>query len=956
MTASYKDLLNHKDLLAFNPVYTQQAMLDVLEAALDGEMDIVDPTNPFMFLLEASATAQANVMAHAEALSRRQYRKLATSFEDLYPHMSDRDYVGRFSKPSELNGGLTLLYDYNDIMDSAVLDGTSGNKRLIIPKDTQWTVDDMSFYGHYPINIDILANGDVITYLDLSVNTPLDQRNSNLLTSYRTIVEGNEYLSITVPVEQLRIESYTVPVTTGTGWSGDFPFVDMFYYCRAFYTTDNITWTEMFVTHDEQVHDAATPTMILRVEDSNLFAKIPDIYITSGSVGNNIRLDILTTKGPITKSLGDYSPDEWDTEYNNFDNLSTTFVDPIRTINSRAVFSTGELQGGSAGKSLDELKEIVNYNLYGKPVPVSDKELEVHLGELGYGLARQKNTVMDRLFTATRLLDADNSISTTHGIGVSNGTLTIDPTRSDIPSIMSVANGRTIIRSGALIKTASSGLQIMSDTDAAAMRALSDSDVADVINNGEYTYNPFHYVMDDSNNVYSARAYYMDKPSVGDQSYVSNNATVGYVINTNNVNITRDGDNFNIVVTANHPNGLTDAVLQLSYLDGIGAKRYLDAAQVPVTGTTSTFSFVVETSMDIDNLHNIEVLNAMDSAGVVSPSYMPLNGRFDLFYLGDTGVISPSPFDSEINRSNYTTATGVVREQATFKFAEVLDGLFVKSRLVMGPVEYERYSSDVLKYYTTDVYKMDANGRVYTKDEVTGEITFAKVHSAGDPVLDDEGNHEVLYYAGSLKTDPVTGFPIPVSTVAHQYELRMVLLDGAYAFATESSSIAYKDSIPTTIIDYINNDIMPFRDSLIERTELFFEPRSTKRSSPVKLDGESVRSINTSLSFELTYLLDKVTARDAELREAITVTTKRIIKEMLSETVVSMSELIDRLNSAAGSEVVNVDVVSPFGISTVAELQDNDSHFAVKSMLQPLSNGKLGIVDDMSITFKYVQR
>src|SRR5574344_786178 len=97
---SVSHALRRLDLIGTNPGSIQQVSLELLDQYLKGEQDIVDATNPFMKLLEASAINTASFIISNEVTTRAQYPSCAQTMEDLYLHMSDKDYIDRFASPA----------------------------------------------------------------------------------------------------------------------------------------------------------------------------------------------------------------------------------------------------------------------------------------------------------------------------------------------------------------------------------------------------------------------------------------------------------------------------------------------------------------------------------------------------------------------------------------------------------------------------------------------------------------------------------------------------------------------------------------------------------------------------------------------------------------------------------------------------------------------------------------
>ncbi len=115
-----QNAINYKS----NPNLIQQNILNYLQGITNGQVDVVDPTNPFVFLLEASTVNSAAAIYEAEILSQRQYPSLARTVEDLYLHMNDTDYIDVFSAPA--NGTFTLVNINQFVISSEEYTLTSG--------------------------------------------------------------------------------------------------------------------------------------------------------------------------------------------------------------------------------------------------------------------------------------------------------------------------------------------------------------------------------------------------------------------------------------------------------------------------------------------------------------------------------------------------------------------------------------------------------------------------------------------------------------------------------------------------------------------------------------------------------------------------------------------------------------------------------------------------------------
>lgn len=92
--------------------------------------------------------------------------------------MADVDYANRFAAPARTE--LTMMLSMPEILDRAIDDG-SGIKKMVIPRDTEVTVENVTFTLQYPIEIRVMSHGGVQVVYDVARLSPLQTLESNLL-------------------------------------------------------------------------------------------------------------------------------------------------------------------------------------------------------------------------------------------------------------------------------------------------------------------------------------------------------------------------------------------------------------------------------------------------------------------------------------------------------------------------------------------------------------------------------------------------------------------------------------------------------------------------------------------------------------------------------------------------------------------------------------------------------
>ena len=115
-----KKIMDQISVFKNNPAGIQRVVLEHLRNITEGKIDIVDPTNPFVFSLESASVCTAAFMAESETQTRKQYASVSHTEDDLYMHMSDKDYIDRFASPAKTK--FKMLIDLNELKNKMVLD------------------------------------------------------------------------------------------------------------------------------------------------------------------------------------------------------------------------------------------------------------------------------------------------------------------------------------------------------------------------------------------------------------------------------------------------------------------------------------------------------------------------------------------------------------------------------------------------------------------------------------------------------------------------------------------------------------------------------------------------------------------------------------------------------------------------------------------------------------------
>ena len=348
------------------------------------------------------------MVAQAVRLAEKKFETLypvrAVTAAELYPHMSDFDYLNLTASPASVSFNLILDKDWL-VANSAIFD-TNYNK-VIIPNSTVITLGGRKFGLYYPI--DILINrttGSILATWDLSVENPLFQQSSNFLTDVvEYTVGGLNLLALTFTAYQFSKTTFTEISTTSMGFNKSYSYTDQFYAARVFSMVNNV-WTELAYTLSQTIYDPTTPTAILTImSDTNtLQIQIPQVYFTTGVVGQQVKVELYTTQGALSVTIAQTDAQSVTA---NFDTASSPFATILAQPPTMVLvpYNQTQISSGSNGMSFTQLRQsVINSDLYSQ-VPITPLELTAAANKLGFSLTKYLDNITDRIYFASSTLD-----------------------------------------------------------------------------------------------------------------------------------------------------------------------------------------------------------------------------------------------------------------------------------------------------------------------------------------------------------------------------------------------------------------------------------------------------------------------------------------------------------------------------------------------------------------------
>ena len=956
----------------FNPAGIQRAVFRALNDINGGVQIYFDPTNPFIQALSASAVETAAFMQEHEAESRRRYPLLAQTQEDLYLHMSDKDYMNRFAIPA--TAPFQMLFPKNELLAGMTFEPETGYMKLTIPRNTFFTVGGVIFSLQYPVDVRQLSHdGLQITYNN-DIVSPLQNLESNYI-EYQTLQHSSgEYIQFEVLATQFFITQIAAPVSLAKDWRQSIKITDQFYYARAYHKNPSTgAWDELVTTHSDSVYDINKPTVVLHVADGLLTASIPQIYVRTGQLYTTVRVDMYQTKGALNMPLADYAPVSFSTTWMTMDATEANSVYSAALANMNVGVSSNDIVlAGSDEMTFETLRTNVINNATGPILQaITPALLKTQLQNAGYGIVKDIDNITNRVVLATRAMLAPTLTTGATPPSPGNKLLTAAAASIEVLTVSteSLAQLATVKDNGLSITITPETLyQIVNGitrpvTQVEIDRLLAlapDKRAAEVTGNG-YLYTPFHYVLDTNENAFEIRPYYLDAPVASSKVFVQQNDTTLMLVTTGNYGLRRTSTGYALRVVTQSDSVYQDVAdnqvfAQLAYIPyGERDRAYINGVLVGKTDTNErVFDFDLSTNFDVNADNNLALTSLTMYNAEARITRSLLTQSFDILYATSTAM-SPrwiaNGIDTALGKHLLPSQiAGINHEQLTLKFGDALDMLWTRSRTVASSVTYETWDSDQQAFYKEDVYQYSANGTRFTV--VNGALVYTKLHLKGDPILDAQGHITYEHRKGDYKRD-ASGNLIALNERMLQRQIELMLLEGVYWFATDPTTSAYRLALASALVTWIVTDLNSFKTNLLDKTRIYFYPKTTSGIVNVLVLDDVPKSISAGQAFNVTLAVPKAVYDNADLRDKLTTATVTALSTQLQQKTVSVSQMISALEATYGGDVIDIQLSGLGGDNNypvVTVVNDTDS-LSIRKRLVAFADGSLAAEEDVSVTY-----
>jgi len=947
-TIRIEDELTNLSLLKYHPNGILNTSLNRLKDMLDGRVEIVDPANPFIYLLETSCLNTAFAIQEYTLLTRKLYPRLATSEKDLYLHMSDVDYLGRFSEPAKVNVLFNILF--NDFKDKAKYNPIQKEYVLKLPRHLKLSVDDYVFTLMSAIDIRLTESGVIdVKYENQDFNSVFPVTTNYLNFNMFKVNQEETYLHFNIDLPEIDIETVEIPIEKSKLFKKELKYNPKrdFYFFRGFYQKDGI-WKEMIVTHTDEIYDINEPTCIIKVypESKSLEYYIPPVYVNSDMVGNKIKFLIYTTKGTINVNFKDYKISDFKVEYGNvFPDIELDeFTQPLHLI-TKVIYITDEVNGGKNSLTFEELKRSVISNSIGdRKLPITNKQLEFEAYQNNFKLIKDVDNVSNRIYLLEIVIPNPTTRYpvTKFNLEILEYMTSINDMVTNKNNIVRINDRVTLIPEGTIFIIENSKLRLLDNTEYEQLISLSGLNLTTTVNTNKYVSVYYHYVLDTSDNKTELRAYDISRPLVERVNFKQFNATTRVGINTMSANIYKSTNGYTLDIISNlkkYVATITEVNIKpyLVYTEN-NSRFFLEGRLVSMLNESPLYRFDIDSGYYIDTNDKLEVRNFKDINGNTMYITIDMNTKLDLIYISN---VIPSNFISEgmdwyIHNSYLAVGNCVVTsEELNIKIGDRLDRLFRRVHTSTGVMNYETWNSNVPMRYKTNVYNSDNTIR----------------HMINEIVYDQNGDVVYEFMAGDIKLDE-NGKPIEISRGELVRYINLLLIDYRCILSTKTTTKEYAKYLKEYITDKIVVDVNNINNLLLDNTESFVVVPKSVNTVKVKV-GDRVMHINSMQVITVNVYVTERVYLDIDSKNNIQYSIVKLIDEYLYSNVkLNRTELLNSLYVKLKEVVISISIEKFTEVDgDLIEILDNNSRLSLDKELVAEMDG-YNLQEKIVVNFK----
>jgi len=894
----------------------------------------------------------------------------ARNISELAKHMGDEEKIGLFGMPSSCTLLLGIQIDaFNKLAkEETVTVGKITNKYrvLLFPKDTEVYFNGIPFAIENGIEIRFRDSSGYQVVYDEKVPNPQAPVQQNILQRDFKTENGVNFLTIQVPARQLACNpTEGLTSNASSGCRGQITYSDNLYNVRAFIQRANSNVKqEIKVVFDQDVFDQNSITLALNIDTTNktFNYEIPDVYIQDGSGVGTISIYTYTTLGELNKDYRSIPLKEVKVNYQDYRYGAGRLGEYSEGIRNSGAIAWGAMTPTRGGTTPPPFLEIKRSFLLGRrlrTLPITNNNLEGTVEASGYNSVKVIDYLTGRQYSITKELPIQENKSFYSAMSCFVGSHLASANQL-VNSGVVLDNGKRItIPHNVLFDVTDYTTQLVTSVVKNRYMGLTNEELVELIANRTLVYTPFYYVMDLTNNQAVLRTYHLDEPKLNYQTFVSENEALGIEVGVGSIDIEHQDDGYLITLVTQS----SQSYKQLEN-DSVGIQLCTNITDsISLASVRGTFfglnenderiwQFKLDTNYDVDVNDVIYFTNlwmfGQKQYSVGTP--LDLNMSF-IFTMDGDPASTDTPSDRKIEQPMFEDLQlAIIETSYSVTLGKRLGNLYSRIRPLVGEGQYKRYETDIPQRYEADELK---------RDPETGNLVFDSqgkviiLHRAGDIEYAPNGQPRLKYLKNDIVMDE-NGNPVPLAPRDLLYHFDFIGFDGAYYFSRDDYDKEFAQETKDHFINVINVDMQYFDTLMLDRTGLFYQPRSKIGSQEVVVNSNYQMALKQDLSFVLVYYLSETGYKNQNLKESLLAASPRLINQTLAgATQISTAELTTILLADAPEDVRGLKLSALAGDSTIDIISNEDAltGFGVRKVLRLTSDQLISVQEAVDVTF-----
>lgn len=914
-----------KSSLLYNPGLIQKLILSEIEN--NSGNTISSATNPFVMLVESTASLSSALAIESRNIIRKKFPSLAQTVDDIFQHLTDEELDYIFATPAEATIRFSL--EVTKLKSSGYKPTGANYFETEIPTGSVVNVHDYSFTIINPILIRIYDKIETPYVEVLTSSDKMAYPDPSIINAKRAaqIVHGNTpipFIEFDVPLKQVTIKTVTSTINKSTGCTITVPLSDQ--YCASTVTVKGDSTgnkeIELQQTFSEDYLDPSTPKVYTSLGDGKVTFKIPDIYVRSGLISGSVTVKVYQTKGVINLPLKSFTADEFSIVYGKRKSPSETTI----TSQSIVMRAVSNLVGGKNAMSLDELKKSLIQGTTGPlDIPITDYQIVKSGENLNYSISKVEDSLTKRKYIASKSLpkpDRTTQIKAMPDVFMNKVGVMYEEIEAFFPEC--VKTNMFLIKARTVFKENNGKLLITPQSELNEINGMEILNKIQHYKDNKYFYNPFTYIVDMSEETTKTRVYYLDNPIMESLRVINKN------LNLTDVNATiekygvyRTDNGYEILIKLLGDNGYNKinkkyVKLQLGLpIDGNGYVYFYGE----YNEQDDCFHFKLETSDFITQDDKIQILNGESD---IPTRFTTLYSKMEVIcYVVDPNVKDIKGYLRENIMDTNPDKASLFLDTINIRFGRKIDYMWSETYSSYTDRQYKRYKSDVFKTYEENVYATDVNGNMMFEKQSDTQIRSIILHRKGDQVLDAGGAPIKLHSAGDIVLDEY-GDPI-IDTIPGVIKyVDILMLEYEFMLVSSVEGINLREMIMSFFEEMLFNELPSLNGKLLEQTDIYYKSNRSVNPVSVTVNG-SKYSIPYTVRPTITLYLDSGVTLSTNERDVYKVTIGNIINKHLDKEKIYINDIkTDIKNSInVGLSGVKIENLGPVDTEVITVNDDN---------------------------------